>query len=204
MTDTVATPPAAPTVDPAAAPAAAPAVTTTAPASAAATPPADPAPAATPEPAAPKGAPESYAAFKVPDGAQMNDAGLQAFGEFARELDLTQDAAQTMLDKLAPAMAKRQAEQLTELKAQWNATLAKDAELGKPENRAIAKTALDKFGTPELQQFLTDSGLIDHPELVRAFYNAGKAISPDTVVVGRQTQAAGPSAAQRLFPNMNP
>lgn len=134
----------------------------------------------------------------------MDDAGLTAFGEFARELNMPQDAAQAMLNKLAPAMAQRQAAQIDAAKAQWKAELQADKDLGKPENRAIAKTALDKFGTPELQQLLEGSGLIDHPEIVRAFFRAGQAISPDKVFSGRQTQQAGPSVAQRMYPNMNP
>ena len=62
------------------------------------------------------------------------------------------------------------------------------------ENLAIAKTALDKFATPEFTKLLNDTGLGNHPEVLRVFVRAGKAISPDSVIPGK----AAPSPADRL------
>ena len=44
------------------------------------------------------GAPESYA-FNAPEGATLDEAVTGAFGEVAKELNLTQDGAQKVLDK---------------------------------------------------------------------------------------------------------
>lgn len=208
MTDTTnATAPVTPAPNnaPAAAAPATPDTSTPAPAPADATPANAPAPAPDAKPATPQGAPEAYTPFTLPDGASMDDAGLTAFAEFAKGLDLSQDAAQAMLDKLAPAAAKRQADQVAALRAEWKAQTSADAELGKPENLAVVKEAMTKFGDPELHELLEGSGLIDHPAIVRAFLKAGRAISQDTVMPGRTPgQSAHASVAQRLYPNMNP
>ena len=178
---------------------------TPAPATADATPANSQTPAPDAKPAAPQGAPENYAPFTLPDGANMDDAGLTAFAEFAKGLNLTQDAAQSMLNQLAPAAAKRQAEQLAAMRAEWQGQTKADPELGKPENLAVVKEALTKFGDAELNELLEGSGLIDHPAIVRAFLKAGRAVSQDKVVTGRTPgQSPHASVAQRLYPNMNP
>lgn len=206
MTD-IATPPAPAAAPSAPAPAAAPVETQAAPAPApvAATPAPVQAPVPNPESATPQGAPEAYTPFTVPDGASMDDAGLTAFGEFAKGLNMTQDAAQAMLDKLAPAAAQQQAARLAAMRQEWQTAIQADPELGKPENQAVVKDAITKFGDAELTDLLEGSGLIDHPAVARAFLKAGRAISPDKVITGRQPgQSPNASVAQRLYPNMNP
>ena len=44
---------------------------------------------------------------------------LTAFGEVAKELDLSQDAAQKVLDKVAPVIQARQAEQVEKAREEW-------------------------------------------------------------------------------------
>jgi len=205
MSEPTATPAAPAAANQDTAPAAASTPVTPAPAPAAADPAPVQAPAPNPEPAAPQGAPEAYAPFTLPDGANMDDAGLTAFGEFAKGLNMTQEAAQAMLDKLAPAAAQQQAARLAAARQEWQTALKADPELGKPENQAVVKEALTKFGDAELTDLLEGSGLIDHPAIARAFLKAGRAISPDKVLTGRQPgQSPTASVAQRLYPNMNP
>ncbi len=61
------------------------------------------------QPDAPKepGAPGQYE-FKPVEGVQLSDEVLGRFSEVARELNLSQDAAQKMLDQVAPAIARQQ------------------------------------------------------------------------------------------------
>jgi len=61
---------------------------------------------------------------------------------------------------------------------------------------------MDKFGTPELTKLLNASGMGNHPEIIRAFYRAGKAISEDSFVGGsRATAPVDPS--KRMYPTMS-
>jgi hypothetical protein len=129
--------------------------------------------------AKPQGAPEKYE-FTLPEGIQLDDQGTAAFSEIAKELNLSQDAAQKVLDKMGPVIAGRHAETLAQAKAQWVEGAKSDKEFGGDqlgENLAIAKKGLDTFGTPELRTLLNESGLGNHPEIIRAFFRAGKAIS---------------------------
>ena len=165
------------------------------------------APAAEVKPDTPPGAPEKYE-LTLPEGAKMDEAGMASFAELAKDLNLTQDAAQAMLGKLAPAMQARQAEQQQAAVSAWAEQSKGDKEFGGEkltENVALAQKALKQFGTPELTALLNQSGLGSHPEIIRAFYRAGKAISEDgSFVNGASKGAGGQSAAQRMYPNMNP
>jgi hypothetical protein len=156
------------------------------------------------EQAKPEGAPEKYE-FKAPEGQKFDDTVLGAYSEIAKELNLPQDAAQKVLDKVAPVIQARQAEQIEAVRTAWAESAKTDKEFGGdklPENLATAKKALDTFGSPELKKLLNESGLGNNPEVIRAFYRAGKAISEDKFVGGK---GAPPDAndARSLYPNSN-
>ena len=146
-------------------------------------------------PEAPKGAPEKYE-FKPVDGRELDSETMSTFAEVAKEAGLTQDAAQKILDRMAPQMAQRQQAQIEAIRNEWVAASKTDSEFGGEkiaENLATAKKALDQFGTPELRALLNESGLGNHPEIIRLMYRAGKAISEDTYV-GRAASVGGKPA----------
>lgn len=154
----------------------------------------------------PAGAPEKYE-FQTPEGATIDAKVLDQFSEVAKELNLPQESAQKILDKVGPVMAARQAEVVQAARTQWLTDSKADAEFGGAkleENLAIAMKAREAFGTPELTALLNQSGLGDHPEIIRAFYRAGKAISEDRMVGGGEGTKEPLSTAQRMYPNMNP
>ena len=149
-------------------------------------------------------APEQYEEFKSPEGVTLDSQALENFSEVARELNLSQDDAQKVIDKMAPAMAARNEEVMTQLREQWLSDTSSDKEFGGEklnENLGMAKKALDTFGSPELTQLLNETGLGNHPEVIRVFYRAGKAISEDGFVKGQGTEAREQDPAKRLFPN---
>ena len=158
--------------------------------------------------AKPEGAPEKYD-FKAGEGAQPLAAEVVTpFSEVAKERNLTQDQAQKVIDKMGPVIQAHQTAQLDAASAKWAEDAKTDKEFGGEnlaENLSYAKKAMDTLGTPELKKLLNDSGLGNHPELIRLMYRAGKAISEDTFINGTTGAAAKPeSTAQRMYPNMNP
>ena len=154
----------------------------------------------------PEGAPEKYE-WAAPEGVTLDESILGSLSEVAKELNLPQAAAQKLVDKIAPVMAQRQAEQFEALRTEWRQASSSDQEFGGAkltENMPLAKKAHDAFGTPEFRQLLEQTGMGNHPELIRTFYRAGKAISEDGLVSGSAPKA--PRDARSLFPasNMNP
>lgn len=147
--------------------------------------------------------PESYE-FTMPDGVQLDKTAADEFTTIAKELKLTAADAQKVAD-VGAKMAQRQAEAHTKLVESWVESVKADKEIGGDnlaENLAVARKAIDTFGTPELKDVLDATGFGNHPAVIKAFYKAGKAISQDTFVSG---SAKGPETdmAKRMFPSMN-
>ena len=145
----------------------------------------------TSEQEAKEGAPEKYEFNdKVADAPEVLDPEvLTAFGEVAKELDLPQEAAQKVLDKVAPVIQARQAKEVEKARTEWAEKSQSDEEFGGENlssNLEVAKSALDAFGTDPLKQLLAESGLGNHPEVIRFMYRAGKAISEDSYVGNSQ------------------
>jgi hypothetical protein len=130
----------------------------------------------------------------------------------ARGLGLTQEGAQKLAelraaDKASFAQAQQQA--VADARATWVAEIKADKALGGDkltENLAVAKAglqALDPDGS--MQKLLEGTGLGDHPEVIRLFHRAGKALAPDTVVPGGKAPS-GARDARSFYAasNMNP
>ncbi len=153
-----------------------------------------------------EGAPETYT-FKAPEGVTLDDSTMLEFSTVAKELGLPQDAAQKLIDKLAPKIAdlsaNAQKDAIANLQAEWTTSTKADKEFGGDKldvNLSVAKKALDAFGTPELRTLLNETGLGNHPEIIRAFYRAGKTISEDSFVKGgTQPAKAGRTQAEALY-----
>ena len=153
--------------------------------------------------------PEAYT-FVDADGKPMDGEALVEFAAMAKDLKLTQEEAQKVASlgpKMAQAFATQQAQAVEALSAQWTADAQADKEIGGDkltENLTVAKTALAELGTPALSKLLDESKLGNHPEVIRLLAKVGRAISPDSKFVSGGRLTTAESAAQRMFPNMNP
>ncbi|EKA6603860.1 peptidase [Salmonella enterica] len=151
----------------------------------------------------PEGAPEKYE-FKPAEGQELDTAALEQFEPIARELNLTNEQAQKMVDlygtKIMPMVQQQQAEAWQKTTEQWAADVKADKEIGGDNltsNLSAAQRALAQFGTPKLKEYLEGTGLGNHPELVKAFIKVGKAMSEDGMVTGKESGQR--SAAEVLY-----
>lgn len=150
----------------------------------------------------PEGAPEKYE-FKAGEGVELDTEALKDFEPVARELNLTNEQAQKLVDaypKILAGVQQRQAEAWQKQTEGWAETVKADKEIGGDKltaNLSAAQRALDLFGTPELKEYLEGTGLGNHPELVKAFIKIGKAMSEDGMVDG--SNQGQRSAAEVLY-----
>jgi hypothetical protein len=153
----------------------------------------------------PAGAPEEYADFTLPEGFTADGPVLTDFKATAKEMGLTQDAAQKVVDlgaKLVEQTQQQMRDAWAQTTAKWVDTIKTDPEIGGAqmnERVAVAVKALDKFGTPELRAALNETGMGNHPEVVRFFHRVGLAISEDTLVTSNTKAAAPKDAAEVLY-----
>ncbi len=147
-------------------------------------------------------APEHYE-FQPVEGVHLSDEVLGTFSEVARELNLSQEAAQKMLDRVGPAMAQQQRSALHTLSEQWLTDTRADREIGGDKldaNIAIARKARNAFGSESLRTLLNETRLGNHPEVIKFFVKVGKAISEDAFVPGgTRPPSGGRDAAAVLY-----
>lgn len=153
-------------------------------------------------------APDEYADFKVPEGMPVDADLLNDFKPVAKELGLSQDKAQKLIDlyagKVAPMMAQRQAEAWGKQLEAWASECKADKEIGGDKYDAAvedAKRVVNTLGTSELKKVFDDYGLGNNPELVRVFSRMAKYLKEDTFVDGQPV--SGKSMAAKFYPNMN-
>lgn len=158
--------------------------------------------------AAAEGAPkDGKYEFKAPEGVQLDADLTKEFTGLAVELNLSQAKAQKVVDLGAKMSASFQAKLVSNIETQvtqWGEQAKTDKEIGGEkfaENLAIAKAGM-KDSTPELRKLLKESGLGNHPEVIRHFYRLGKLAQQDTTHRGSETKPV----AQSFYTNskMNP
>lgn len=178
------------------------------PAAAPATPPADAPPAA-------PGVPEKYEFANLPEGYKLDEAALGEWSGVFKELGLTQEQAQKLVEmdaKRFSAANSPEAQQAAAVEArnnqvaQWEASIKQDKDLGGANFEAsvgVAQKALAEFGTPELSTMLKESGLGSHPEVVRFFHKVGKELGEGSLHRTTTQQPSDQSWAKRMYPDMN-
>lgn len=144
--------------------------------------------------------------FEMPEGIDLDKAGVDEFTAIAKELKLPKDAAEKLVGLEVKRLQKAQQDHVT-LVESWAEQVKVDQEIGGDklsENLAVARKAVDAFGSQALKDLLNSTGLGNHPEVVKAFFKAGKAISEDGFVRGAPKSPATESdLAKSLFPSMN-
>ncbi len=154
-----------------------------------------------------KAVPDKYD-FKLPDGIALDPELTEEFSGMAKELKLGQDEAQKFADlgvKLTQKISAKQAEVVEAAKKEWRDSSRTDKEFGGDKleaNLAVANNTFKTFGTPALRELLDQTGLGEHPELIRWAYKVGQAISEDKFVGGDTAQKVEKNPANVMFPSM--
>ena len=130
-------------------------------------------------------APEAYEKFSLPEGYEYDEKLAGDFGGVAKDLGLSQAQAQKLVDhyiQLTQKAIQVHNERSAQISEEWKTSAETDKEYGGAkfaENIAVAKKALESFGTPELTKHLNESGLGNHPEIIRFCWKVGKLLSDD-------------------------
>lgn len=130
--------------------------------------------------------PEKYE-VKLPEGLTLDQNLMDKMTPVFKKHSLTQEVVQELADVYAPEINTMMENQRAQAVAEFQKTVSewKDQtvkELGAEHAKELSHAAkfIDKFGGPELRSVLNDTGLGNHPILVKAFIAAGKAIGNDS------------------------
>lgn len=149
----------------------------------------------------PETPPEKYE-LKLPDQSPVDPQRLASLEAEAKASKMTQEQAQALVDREHKMMTDLVQSHQARVDGWLKESMA-DKEIGGPEinrNIELAKRLVDTFGSPLLKKQLEDSGMGQHPELLRLFVRMGKAYGEDRLVTGMKgVPVAKKSAADLLF-----
>jgi hypothetical protein len=160
-------------------------------------------------PATHEGAPEAYGDFKPVEGSTLDKAAIDAASPLFKEMNLTQDQAQKLVDlygKLSKDSRVDFDKQVRETRSAWKADSQKwlDANGGADSNKQNIGKALniifdnDTKAIGEFRHFMDYTVAGDNPSFVRAFSTMAKAF-----VEGKAVQGSGPSEHGQTEPGRN-
>jgi hypothetical protein len=158
--------------------------------------------------------PEAYE-LTVSDGFELDAAAIEAATPVFQELGLSNDQAQKLIpiaEQFAQSITDRLNQQIigavTAERAAWLEEAKSDAEIGGDKwdgTLVTAAKALDTLGFTKGSPFrnlLNESGLGNHPEMIRAFAKVGRALSEDNDFIRSGQVATGArTAAETLYPS---
>lgn len=148
--------------------------------------------------------------LKVPKGAVLPADHMKKVEAYAKEKGLTPEQAQSVLERDNTLMSDYQKDAIAQLtnkvNVEWPNAAKADKELGGEnfeKNVEIAKRAIDKFGSPDFKKTLNETGLGNHPELLRTFVRVGKMLTNDEFVQGgKEVPSEKESPAEAIYPNL--
>ena len=181
-----------------------------------------------PKPAEPPPAvPETYADWKVPEGYELDKGVADEAAPMFRELGLTQEQGQKLVDfyakhaiKSAEDQTKSIMDSWSETRNQWREDLVKDAQMGKlvgsdgkfgPDSKLVVTVnrALDSLQNPKLASDFKDAmeltGAGDNPAFVKVLYALASKVTEGTSYVSGEptrTERPRPSAGAALYPHL--
>lgn len=132
------------------------------------------------------------------DGKPIGEDAIGLMRPLAKELGIGPEKAQ----KVWAAHEKLQSMETERLTRNWEESSKKDSEVGGKalsESVRLAKRAMAKYGTPELQQWLGGTPLGSHPEIIRFLSRVGKAIAEDTIAGATGHPAATAANSEEAF-----
>lgn len=152
-------------------------------------------------------APDTYADFAMTEGVTVDSELLAEAAPIFKELGLTQEQAQKLVDfqaKQVQASSQSQVDAFNQLMNDWQEQAKNDKEFGGDkfeENIGIARSAIDKFGTPELKQLLEEHGVGNHPEVIRFMVKVGKLTAEDVPGGTTTPTSKAQDRVSLLYPN---
>ena len=151
---------------------------------------------------------EKHAEFvlKLEEGSLLSDSDIDRISTLAKEKGLSEEDAKALMSGENAAVTgykDAQMQEVEDVRTSWVEESKSDKEFGGEEfdaNMAVAKTAIDKYGSAEFKKSLEDTGFGNHPEVVRTFYRIGQAMANDKLVTAESTVGNKPSDADVLYP----
>lgn len=150
---------------------------------------------------------EDFEDFDLPEGITADDELLKQAKPLFKELGLNQEQAQKLVSMYADRISEvtqGQVESFNQLTQDWLNQAQSDKEFGGDkfdESIQDARAAINKFGTPELKQLMDETGVGNHPEVIRMMTKVGKLLREDNPGTGGNPTSQPTDRVSILYPS---
>ena len=148
------------------------------------------------------GAPESYSEFALPEGFTMDESVAEETTGMFRQLNLSQQGAQKLIDfytQRVIAQKERDLADLGQRRTNWRKEVRQRPNF--EEERALAKRGMrEVVNTPEEKALFKDSWMSDHPAVFGMFVKIGRLLGEDTPLPNGSAGGVPGSADEARFP----
>lgn len=165
------------------------------------------------------GAPEAYADFSIPEGHTLDAATLESATPIFRELGLSQDQAQKLVDFYSAKIGEINSQNegfMEQMRTEWRNQLSADKEIGGKLDavKVDIGRALDRIPAEvrtAYKEAMDLTGAGDNPAIIKAMYSLAQLVNEGTPVRGDNPSPHGqsrtgvetrPSAASAMYPNL--
>ena len=174
---------------------------------------------AEPKPESAAGAPEAYADFSIPEGHTLDTATIESATPIFRELGLSQDQAQKLVDFYSAKIGEINSQNegfMEQMRTEWRNQLSADKEIGGKLDavKVDIGRALDRIPAEvrtAYKEAMDLTGAGDNPAIIKAMYSLAQLVNEGTPVRGDGPSTHGqsrtgvetrPSAASAMYPNL--
>lgn len=135
-----------------------------------------------------------------PDDISFSKEAIDEFVKLAADLHLPPEKAQQLIDFEA-RFARQTLQDSAAQQAKWAQETQTFFGPKWQQEVSLAVRAADAFGGPELRALLEETGLGNHPVIVRTFNEIGKRISEDVSSGGNPSAGADKTFTEALYGN---
>ena len=130
----------------------------------------------------------------IAEGFSIDDKTIESMSPVFKELNLSQENAQKLIDAYAPLLkqqmeqsSKKSIDTYNEIISEWGKETRAFLGDESAKKMAAASRTMKAFGTPELMKMLDETGVGNHKSLVEFFITVGEKIGEDSFVEGGKT-----------------
>jgi hypothetical protein len=147
--------------------------------------------------------------LKLPENSLLDQTKVDEVLAYAKAKGLNNEQAQDLLnreDATLKTFIANQNETLAKVSQEWKQQAMTDKEIGGPDfnkNVEMAHRAIKQYGNETLINYLNESGLGNHPDVVRMFMRIGKAMADDKIITSSSKTTVSRSLEDVFYPGNN-
>lgn len=142
--------------------------------------------------------------LKLSENSLLDPAKVDEVKAYAKSKNLSPEQAQDLLNReeaLLKSFVNEQQEEIKKASEEWKKQALLDKEIGGEnfnKNVEFAHRAMKRFGNETLTKYLDESGLGNHPDVIRMFMKIGQSMAEDKII-GSNSQGGQKKSLEEVF-----